>query len=88
MNPIWRIRETEENFQEWWKKQKISTIFFDGASKGNPGAAGAGGVIYDLAGVKRDIFSWGIGQKSNNQAEILSLLKACQIARDRGDKEI
>ena len=88
LNPIWRIRETEEHFQEWWKKQKISTIFFDGASKGNPGAAGAGGVIYDPNGVKRDTFSWGIGQKSNNQAEILSLLKACQIARDRGDKKI
>ena len=63
-------------------------IFFDGASKGNPGTTGAGGVIYASDGSRRDSFCWGIGQKTNNQAEIQGLLKACQIARDRGDKEL
>lgn len=62
-------------------------IFFDGASKGSPGTARAGGVIYTSDGARRDSFWWGIGQKTNNQAEILGLLKACQIAKDRGDKE-
>jgi ribonuclease HI len=87
VNPVWRKRDSEATIQEWWRKQKITTIFFDGASKGNPGTAGAGGVIYASDGSRRDSFCWGIGQKTNNQAEIQGLLKACQIARDRGYKE-
>jgi ribonuclease HI len=84
---VWKKRDSEATIQEWWRSQKIATIFFDGASKGNPGTAGAGGVIYDSDGLRRDSFCWGIGQKTNNQAEIQALLKACQIARDRGYKE-
>ena len=30
---------------------------------------------------KKDDFNWGLGLKTNNQAEILSLLKACQMVR-------
>eukprot|EP00253_Pinus_taeda_P009869 PITA_09869 len=86
VNLEWRKRDSEATIQEWWRKQKITTIFFDGASKGNPGAVGASGVIYAPYGSRRDNFYWGIGLKTNNQAEILGLLKACQIARDRGDK--
>jgi hypothetical protein len=44
--PSWRLRETDAVFQDWWRKQGKATIFFDGASKGNPGKARAGGVIY------------------------------------------
>ena len=87
LNPVWRKRDSEATFQEWWRQQQITTIFFDGASKGNPGTAGAGGAIYDKNGTRRDSFSWGLGQKTNNQAEIQGLLKACQIARDRGYKD-
>jgi ribonuclease HI len=68
--------------------KNITTIFFDGASKGNPGAAGAGGVIYSPNGTTRDCFCWGLGQKSNNQAELLGLIKACLIAREKGIKDL
>ena len=84
----WRLRDKEDFFQNWWRSQKISSVFFDGASKGNPGAAGAGGVIYSPDDYSKDIFYWGLGQKSNNQAELLGLLKACQIARDKGVKNL
>eukprot|EP00253_Pinus_taeda_P008973 PITA_08973 len=87
-NQEWRIREEDDKFQLWWRTQNLTTIFFDGASKGNPGSAGAGGVIYSIDGIAKDCFSWGLGQKSNNQAEILGLLKACNIARDKGAKDI
>ena len=35
-----------------------------------------------------DRFSWGLGHKTNNHVEILALLKACQIAREKGNKDI
>ena len=45
-NPTWKIRMTEAEVQEWWRKQGKVMVFFDGASKGNPRILGAGGVIY------------------------------------------
>ena len=84
----WRLRDKDAIFQDWWRRQSIASIFFDGASKGNPGKAEAGGVIYSSNGTRKDSFSWGLGQRTNNQAEILVLLKACQIARENGIKEI
>ena len=58
---------TEADFQVWWRKQGKVKIFFDGASKGNPGISGAGGVIYSHDGLTKDNFSWGLGKNSNNQ---------------------
>ena len=55
-------------------------VFFDGASKGNPGISGAGGVIYSHDGIAKDSFNWGLGQNTNNQVEILELYKGCQMA--------
>eukprot|EP00253_Pinus_taeda_P023772 PITA_23772 len=83
----WQIRDNLEGFQKWWKSQGICTIFFDGASKGNPGRSGAGVIIY-LPNGSKESFSWGLRIKTNNQAEVLSLLKACQLARKRNPKEI
>jgi len=55
--PKWRLRNSDDKFQEWWRKQGTTSIFFDGASKGNPGLARAGGVIYSEDGIRRDSFS-------------------------------
>eukprot|EP00253_Pinus_taeda_P017122 PITA_17122 len=49
----WQIRDNLESFQKWWKSQGKCTIFFDGASKGNPGRSGAGGVIFSRMEEKR-----------------------------------
>jgi ribonuclease HI/exonuclease III len=84
----WRLRDDDDTFQSWWRSQNLSTIFFDGASKGNPGVAGAGGVIYSPKGFTKDCFCWGLGQKTNNQAEMLGLIKACHIAREKGIKDL
>lgn len=83
----WRIRDNVEGFQKWWKLQGKCTIFFDGALKGNLGRSGAGGIIYYSNGSK-ECFSWGLGIKTNNQAEALSLWKACHLARGKESKEI
>jgi ribonuclease HI len=87
VNLEWRIRDEDDKFQTWWRSKNTTTIFFDGASKGNPGEAGAGGVIYSPNGNKV-YFSWGLGMKSNNQAELLGLTKACLIAREEGIKDL
>ncbi len=54
-------------------------VFIDGASRGNPGLAGIGIVLY--SGNKR-ILSYRefIGLKTNNQAEYHSLKRALQLA--------
>jgi hypothetical protein len=79
-NPSWCLRDKDAAFQDWWRQQGLASIFFDGASKGNTGNAGAGGVIYSSDGSRKDSFSWGLGQRKNNRDEILGLLKAFQIA--------
>ena len=48
----WQIRMSNEYFQNWWDKIGIGSLFFYGASKGNPGLAGVGRVISDSKGNK------------------------------------
>jgi hypothetical protein len=67
----WRLRDNHDTFQSWWQKQGIISVFFDGASKANPGTAGAGGIIYSNEGKILETFCWGLGQRTNNQAKIL-----------------
>ena len=42
----WQIRKSRENFRNWWATLDRHSLFFYGASKGNPVPAGAGGVIF------------------------------------------
>ena len=64
--PLWRVRLTADNFSFWWKSKGVYTIFFDDASKGNLGAAGAGGLIFSPDNEKISSFCWGLGICSNN----------------------
>ncbi|XP_042952286.1 uncharacterized protein LOC122289378 [Carya illinoinensis] len=65
-----------------WVKLNI-----DGSSLGNPGPAGAGGVIRDASGHMCAAFSVSLGQDSNNYAELKSLLEdywdELQVCLDR-----
>jgi ribonuclease HI len=61
---------------------------FDGCSKGNPGPAGAGMVIY-----KDGIEEWSSylflgNKKTNNEAEYEGLIMGLRYAQDKGIKEI
>ena len=66
INPFWQVRRLEKYFSDWWQSKKKVSIFFDGASKGNPGNAGVGGLIFYPRGRLQTSFSWGLGQLSNN----------------------
>jgi hypothetical protein len=46
----WEIRLDKSELEEWKRSLNTSILSFDGASKGNPGKAGGGGVIRDPTG--------------------------------------
>ena len=59
---------------EEWKRMNTSHILsFDGASKGNPGVAGGGGVLVSPTEITCLSFAWGMGFETNNKEESLSL---------------
>ncbi|KAL0352574.1 UNVERIFIED_CONTAM: putative ribonuclease H protein [Sesamum calycinum] len=64
---------------------KINT---DGASKGNPGISGAGGIVRNEEGVAILAFYEFIGQATNMFAEVFGLYKALQLCNSRGINKI
>ncbi|WP_018297148.1 bifunctional RNase H/acid phosphatase [Corynebacterium lubricantis] len=65
------------------------TIYADGGSRGNPGVAGSGTVVYDEAGNTLREIAYVVGQKAtNNVAEYTGLLRGLEAARDLGATEV
>jgi len=58
----------------------ILTCAIDGASRGNPGPAGAGVVVWDSRGRERRTVSAFLGRATNNAAEYRALLEALEAA--------
>ena len=59
--------------EKWLRERNIFKLFFDGASKGNLGRMGGGGVIFDPGGNVELKYYWNIGYDSNNMAEAYGL---------------
>jgi ribonuclease HI len=51
----------------------------DGASRGNPGPAGAGGVLSTPEGEALETFAVPLGRRTNNEAEYLALIQGLSI---------
>lgn len=62
--------------------------YFDGASRGNPGEAGAGALLVDNSGAVVWETSRYLGKKTNNEAEYTALLLLLSAARERGVRDI
>ncbi|WP_251344247.1 ribonuclease HI [Haloplanus halophilus] len=62
-------------------------VYFDGASRGNPGPAAVGWVIVSGDGIV-DEGSETIGETTNNRAEYEALIRALEAARDHGFEEV
>jgi ribonuclease HI len=63
-------------------------IYFDGASRGNPGRAGAGIWITDGEGRKISEVSRYLGHKTNNEAEYWALLLGLREAKRLGGETL
>ncbi len=59
---------------------KDLVVYIDGASRGNPGRAGAGVWITNGEGGKRAEISRYLGHKTNNEAEYEALVAALEFA--------
>ncbi len=55
-------------------------IYADGASRGNPGPASIGAVVYDESGQELHTVSRLIGRATNNEAEYRALIRALELA--------
>ncbi|MGM0590910.1 MAG: ribonuclease HI [Halobacteriota archaeon] len=62
-------------------------VYFDGASRGNPGPAAGGWVIVSSDGIVAE-GSERLGTTTNNRAEYDALISALEIARDHGFDEV
>ena len=82
--PSWHIRMRKDDLQNWRTKIRINSLFFDDASKGNPGILGAGGVIFDSKGNTQKEYAWGIGRETNNGTEWYTLIKGLKLYREMG----
>lgn len=60
-------------------------IYFDGASRNNPGPAGVGGVIKEDNKVVKRYYRY-LGKKTNNEAEYLAALLGIRIVKKLGLK--
>ena len=77
-----------KEFKFWGKKLGCSSLFFDGASNGNPRMAGVGGVYFNSKGIKLKEYAWGIDKKTNNGAKWSGLIKVPEFARKEGIEEL
>lgn len=68
-------------------KEKL-IIYCDGGSRGNPGPAGLGAVIYDEDKNKLFEISEFLGVTTNNQAEYKGVLQAIKKAKELKAKEL
>ncbi|HSB06630.1 MAG TPA: ribonuclease HI family protein [Thermodesulfobacteriota bacterium] len=69
--------------QSPWRGSTLD-IYIDGASKGNPGEAGAGIWMTDQEGIKVFEMSRYLGHKTNNEAEYWALLLGLEEAKRLG----
>jgi len=73
LQEAWEIWKEEQDFEDWKRKENQHILFFDGASKGNPGLVGRGGVLVSPTIHLELRFAWGLGIETNNRAEALAL---------------
>lgn len=62
--------------------------FFDGASRGNPGKAGAGALMINSEGKvvwEKALF---LGEKTNNEAEYMALITLLKAAKEQGIRSL
>jgi len=70
------------------EQAKSCMLYTDGASRGNPGEAGAGIVLLDDCRQELAVRSMYLGQCTNNSAEYLALIAGLELATEYGCSEL
>jgi ribonuclease HI len=63
-------------------------VYADGASRGNPGPASIGAVVYDVSGREAHTVSRRIGRATNNEAEYQAAIAGLESALALGGGEV
>eukprot|EP00253_Pinus_taeda_P029799 PITA_29799 len=82
----WEIRLSAQDFKNWTQSSNCKILYFDGASKSNPGQAGARGLIVDETGDIICSYEWSLGEITNNNAEALALYQGLLQLKKLGIK--
>jgi len=77
----WEIRKEKQEFDKWKLERKTYILSFDGASKGNPGLTGGGGIIESPNAKTMISYALGLGIETNNIAEAMALWQGLQQAK-------
>ena len=64
------------------------TVYADGASRGNPGLASIGAVVYDADGKEAHTVSERIGRATNNEAEYRAAIAGLEAALGLGGGDV
>jgi ribonuclease HI len=67
---------------------KRAVLYTDGASRGNPGLAGAGFLVLDEASELLGEGKTFLGERTNNEAEYEALIAGLELARRLGCREV
>jgi ribonuclease HI len=79
----WKLQFSPQDFKNWLNTQDIYVLCFDGASKGNPGEAGEGGVLYSPRRQIMLCYSWNLGVTTSKLVEAYALYQGSLQAQDR-----
>jgi ribonuclease HI len=82
------FQEAAELFQQQEGDAGVWRLYVDGASRGNPGPAGAGAVLFDPKGEKRAQEGRYLGETTNNVAEYQAFLLGLELALKLGVKNL
>ncbi len=83
-----RLQETGRDAERESAAGKKVILYTDGASRGNPGLAGAGFLLLDEKEVLLDEGKTFLGERTNNEAEYEALIAGLKLARRLGCLEV
>jgi hypothetical protein len=80
------VKVAKDHIQDYWTppQEGFIKLNFDGASKGNPGSNGVGGVFSNHKGETLLLYATNLGIRSNNAVEIAGLGRAIKISIEGG----
>jgi len=79
---LWKYKDPKSTTEEHWSPPQSGFIKlnYDGASKGNPGQAGAGGIFRTSQGTVCRFYALDLGHATNNEAELIAVKHGILIA--------